>query len=498
MSRFRLDQIVPTLAGTWLQRPEPFDPEMGFEGVGIDTRENLKDFLFLAIRGERTDGHAYLAEAARAGATLLVVEREVDPGEIPPGVGVLKVDRTRAALVRLARAHRRSLTTTKVIAVTGSAGKTTTKRLIQSVLAPHFAGTCAPRSFNNDIGVPLTLLAASPRDRYVLVEIGTNAPGEIGRLAQLAEPDIAVITMIGHSHLEGLGSIEAVIREKAAILNHLREEGWAIINADCPALRDYLKPVENTILFGEADDGDLRLTDRGEADGAWWFRINDRTRFRLALPGRHNALNALAVVAVARRMGLNEGQIDEGLGSATAEKMRFARERVGGIDLFNDAYNANPESMASALETFAELTTDAPRRIVVLGDMLELGDHARVLHEELGEKLMNLHRGAPIDRFVLIGPAMHAAADVLAQYGMIDRLDYFGACGESTRERVAALIEPGDAVLLKGSRGMALERIADRLVSKNAGDREVTLSGSSPLAPADGSTSQSSHSPRES
>ena len=461
MSRFRLDQLVTTLAGTWLQRPEPFDPEAGFEGVGIDSRENLKEFVFLAIRGERTDGHAYLTAAARAGATLLVVEREVDLREIPPAVGVMKVDRTRAALVRLARAHRRSLKTTKVIAVTGSAGKTTTKRLIQSVLAPHLTGTCAPRSFNNDIGVPLTLLGASPRDRYVLVEIGTNAPGEIARLAQLAEPDIAVITMIGHSHLEGLGSVEAVIREKAAILNHLREEGWAIVNADCPQLRGYLKPVENTVLFGEAEDGDLRLTDRGEADGGWWFRINDRTRFRLALPGRHNAVNALAVVAVARRMGLNEPQIDEGLSRATAEEMRFVRQRVGGIDLFNDAYNANPESMAAALETFVELTADAARRIVVLGDMLELGDQARQLHAELGERLIRLHRRAPIARLILIGSAMRAAADALAEAGLSDRLDYLDALNERATRRIAESFERGDAVLVKGSRGMALERIVD-------------------------------------
>ncbi|TVQ51191.1 MAG: UDP-N-acetylmuramoyl-tripeptide--D-alanyl-D-alanine ligase [Phycisphaerales bacterium] len=463
MSRFRLDQMMPTLAGTWLQRPEPFDPEMGFEGVGIDSRENLKDYVFLAIKGERTDGHAYLSAAARAGATLLVVEREVDLSDLPPAVGVLKVDRTRAALVRLARAHRRSLTTTKVIAVTGSAGKTTTKRLLQSVLAPQFAGTCAPRSFNNDIGVPLTLLGASPRDRYVLVEIGTNAPGEISRLAQLAEPDIGVITMIGHSHLEGLGSVAAVIREKAAILNHLREDGWAIINADCPGLRDYLKPVENTILFGEAEDGDLRLTDRGEADGGWWFRINDRTRFRLALPGRHNAVNALAVVAVARRMGLNEQQIDEGLSRATAEQMRFVRQRVAGIDLFNDAYNANPESMVAALDTFVELTSDASRRILVLGDMLELGDQTRMLHAELGERLIKLHRSAPIARSILIGSAMHAAAEVLTEAGMSDRLEYIGELDQQAAARIAASFESGDAVLLKGSRGMALERIVDEM-----------------------------------
>ncbi|MHC4992330.1 MAG: UDP-N-acetylmuramoyl-tripeptide--D-alanyl-D-alanine ligase, partial [Planctomycetota bacterium] len=355
MSFFDAETLRSVTAGRWLQRPAD---GVEFDGVGIDTREVLRGRIFFAIRGERHDGHDFLPKAVEQGALLLVVGRAPDP--LPPEpVGVLLVDDPRRALGRVAKAYRRTLGGTRVVAITGSVGKTTTKNLIDAVLGSTLRGRTAPRSYNNDIGVPLTVLGAQPTDQYLLAEIGTSGPGEIGRLGQICEPEVAVLTMAGRGHLEGLGSVDAVAREKLSLAACLRPGGLAVVNADSPPLRGALKTTRNVVLYGEAPDANLRLTDRGAEGDHWWFEINHRHRYPLMLPGRHNAVNAVAAVAVGRRFGLDDETIAEGLRSAEAPPMRLSRPSSGRCLIFNDAYNANPESMDAALDTFLELSTDA-------------------------------------------------------------------------------------------------------------------------------------------
>jgi UDP-N-acetylmuramoyl-tripeptide--D-alanyl-D-alanine ligase len=208
---FEVEQIRSACSAKWLQKPDKL-PHV--KAVGIDSREDLTHKAFIAIKGDTHDGHDHVAQAIERGAQLLIIESaRAKSLRVPPGIAMMHVASTRAALGRIAHAYRQSLRGTKVIAVTGSSGKTTTKRLIHGVLATTHSGVSSPKSFNNDIGVPLTLLSAKSSDRFAVVEIGTNAPGEIADLARIAAPDIAVITMIGRSHLEGLGSIEGVARE---------------------------------------------------------------------------------------------------------------------------------------------------------------------------------------------------------------------------------------------------------------------------------------------
>jgi UDP-N-acetylmuramoyl-tripeptide--D-alanyl-D-alanine ligase len=461
MSFFAGDNLRAIISGRWLQRPADVDDPAG---VGTDTRQDLKGKVFIAIRGEHFDGHDYLAQAADRGAMMAIVEHSMPAADLPGAMGLLLVSDTRRALARMALAYRRSLSAAKVIAITGSSGKTTTKRLIDAVLSGALPGRAAPKSFNNDIGVPLTILGARPQDRYLVVEIGTNAPGEVGHLARIAEPDIAVITNIGRAHLEGFGSIEAIAREKASLLSHLSPDGTAVINADTPHLAPYVRAVPTAIRFGESAEADLRLTARGRhvpAQRGGWFEVNGRLRFDLSLPGRHNAINALAAVAIGRRFALEDGQISAALAAVEPEPMRMVEQHVAGLVFYNDTYNANPDSVAAALETFIEVAADAPRRVVILGDMLELGNAGPDLHREVGRRILDLDRQVRIDHALLIGPLAAHIADVLSGAWPPSRFSVVRAMNEKAQRLAARLLQPGDTVLVKASRGLGLERLVE-------------------------------------
>jgi UDP-N-acetylmuramoyl-tripeptide--D-alanyl-D-alanine ligase len=446
--------------GQWFAPPPR---EIEFAGVGTDTRSDLRDRIFFALRGELHDGHGFLEAARGAGAAALVVDRDVN-AEIRAGAAVLRVADTRRALADLARAYRRTLTAAKVFAITGSAGKTTTKHLLHEILRTRFAGSCAVKSFNNDVGVPLTILSARPDDRYLVVEAGTNAPGEIAALASIIQPHTGVITSIGRSHLEGLGSVEGVAREKSALLHALPADGLAIVPAPCPALEEFLHDVDARVLrVGTARDADMRLTGRGECEGGWWWLEIDRDRrFNIRLPGEHNALNAMLAIAAAHQLGLCDDEIAEALASASPPDMRMTRANIAGIEFFNDAYNANPDSMIASLAAFAESARDAPRRIVVLGDMLELGRDSASLHAEVGRFIADNRDRMGINGVVLVGTLSTGYLEGLA--GAFDReevLELADASSARAAEALSDFLATGDAVLLKGSRRMGLERFID-------------------------------------
>lgn len=472
MTFFEIENLRSVISAKWLRRPAEGARGAALTGIGIDSREDLAGRAFVAIKGATHDGHEFLPAAVESRAGLLIVERLPAPSieslPLPPHVGVMLVESTRKALAKLALAYRRALRGTKVIAVTGSAGKTTTKRLIDGVLSRGggMQGTASPKSFNNDIGLPLTILQARLSDKYLLVEIGTNATGEIAQLAAIAEPDIAVITCIGRAHLEGLGSLEAIAKEKAAILTHLQPDGVAILNADAPLLRSHFKLAKHRVLFGESQDAELRLTNRGavahnhtDSNDNYWFEINSRHRFNLSLPGKHNAMNAMAAVAVGRRMGLDDDLITIGLESVEPAAMRLLPQMIGPVMLLNDAYNANPDSMIAAIDTFAELSASAARRIILLGDMLELGPSGPQLHREIGQHIVRLDVTTRIHHVVAIGDLCAFTASEITRTWSNDRVTVFAAAHEEAANCVAKLLKPGDAILMKGSRGMGLERL---------------------------------------
>lgn len=468
MSFFLPSNVQRVLHGRWLSAPLSDRP---MQGVGIDTRADLTNRVYFAIRGDNHDGHSFLQHAANAGAAMLIVDR--DDVAIPTKTSVLLVADTRVALAQLAAAYRATFTTTQVIGVLGSVGKTTTKRLIHSVLSQSLLGSASPKSFNNDIGVPLTLLAAQPHHDYVVVEIGTNHPGEIATLSAIARPDVAVITRIGYEHLEGLGSLEGVAREECAVLPFIKPGGLAILDADSPLLHQYAADAPCSVRwFGAGEAADLRLVDRTTDTAQHEFTCLNTVdpnaaprRFPLALLGRHNALNALAAIFVAEYFAIDDAAIAAGLAAATPADMRLSPQTINGVVILNDAYNANFDSMRAALDTFAELAASADRRIIVLGDMLELGNAGPGLHRDLAAPVMALDSAQPLAHLVLIGPLMASLVELLRDWPISKRLIHHHALDEAALNDICNLIQPGDIVLLKGSRGMKLERIAERLAT---------------------------------
>lgn len=467
MTFWRAETIKSAVGGAWLARQDASKRPLT-EGVSTDSRAVKPGQVFIALRGEKHDAHAYLADVVKAGAAMLIIDRPetlATSGAAEAGVGVLHVPDSGAALLRLGGVYRKSLETTRVIAVGGSNGKTTTCRLVEQLLGGTLRGTASPKSFNNAIGVPLTVLGAKRSDQYLLCEVGTNAPGEIAPLADLVSPDIAVITSIGREHLEGLGSIEGVIKEEVTLLASLRAGGLAVINADTPALVEAARsilvklPQRSIVTFGFSAGADIRITAVEVSDRGTRFTLNERESFFVPLIGRHNALNAAAAIAVARRMGVPSDVIEAALAKANGAPMRLERREVSGVVFVNDAYNANPESMIAAIRTFAEVGASG-RRVLILGDMLELGGHAPELHREVGEVLAR--EGTP-DLLVLVGNHAAGIGERAQRVMSSDRVVYVPDAGAASAGAIAAMLNAGDMVLLKGSRGMGLERIMEAM-----------------------------------
>ena len=456
MSFWTPESIRAAVGGTYIARDQAVSLA---GGVSIDTRTLKPGQIFAAFKGEHADGHTYLHAARKAGSTLALVERGRDlPEPAPEGMTIIEVDSTRAALGKLARAYRRTLTSTRVVAVTGSNGKTTTVRLIDQVLGSQLRGSASIKSFNNDIGLPLTILAAKPTDQYVVCEAGMSSPGEIAYLAQIASPDIAVITSIGRAHLEKLGSQQAIAREKASLLQGLSPGGLGVVPAGAPDLEEFLRADVSYVRFGVDQDADLRVMEIESHAKGVRFATNGGQRYELPLLGAHNALNAAAAIAVARRLGLSETQIAEALRSARGAEMRLDRRTIAGIDVINDAYNANPDSVLAAVRAMGGLMNGAERRVLVLGEMLELGPAGPGLHEEIGRAVAETIRaGSGPDFVVLVGElARHAQEPIAAELGdQAVVLEPKTGDGRSIAER----FRPGDAVLIKGSRSVGLERV---------------------------------------
>ncbi|MDX2146201.1 MAG: UDP-N-acetylmuramoyl-tripeptide--D-alanyl-D-alanine ligase [Planctomycetota bacterium] len=500
MSFWTLDSIKSIVGGTWICRPESLAEriaagETPLGGVSTDTRTIRPGNVFFALRGDRFDGTAFVAAAARGGAPLAIVNPHDGPGESHPvlaalepearaSMGVLVApDDTGAALLRLAGAYRKTLEGTRVIAVGGSNGKTTTTQLIHAVLGEQFRGSASIKSFNNAVGVPLTIFGARKGDQYLVCEVGTNAPGELATLASVIAPDIAVITSIGREHLEGLGSLAGVAREEASLLSFLRPGGVAIVPADAPELGDAIRVLAigegarapTFVRFGVGEQADLRVTSveasRSPETPGVRFQLNGRFWYQIPLVGEHNALNAAAAIGVARRLGMVQADIERGLLSARGPAMRMELRSAtfagGELRVLNDAYNANPDSMLAAIRTLATLGAGATRRVAILGDMLELGPSSRELHAEIGRAIAS---SGTADLCVFVGEHMQHAAAIVRTTSPQTRVVNVPSSEPAEVALMLRELRPGDFVLLKGSRRMALERV---LVAIEADGREA-------------------------
>ena len=425
------------------------------QAVCTDTREIAPNSLFVALRGESFDGHAYLAQAAAGGAVAALVDRDVPA---VAGLALIRVDDARRAMGRLATAVRRRFKGT-VIAVAGSNGKTGTKHLIHAALSSTLRGSMSPKSFNNDVGVPVTLFAADPADDFVVLEMGTNHPGEIAHLSRMAEPDVAVVTNIGAEHLEFFGDEEGVARENAQVTAGMPLRGTVYVNEDDGWL---LNSDREEITFGLTGNADVQAGDVAcGADGVgftavWDSRDAPRQPFFIPLLGRHTAANALAAILVGRRLGVPMDDIRRGLSTVTGPAMRLQVEQAGPVTVLNDAYNANPTSMAAALDTLRDLTT-AGRRVAVLGDMLEMGDAAAAGHADVGRRAA----AAGVDVLVCVGPLSAGTAAAAKDAGL--PVVWHVLTTTEAAAAVPPLLRAGDLVLLKASRGIRLERVADAI-----------------------------------
>jgi len=331
-----------------------------------------------------------------------------------PNVALIQVPDTRKALGKLAT-YARQQYKAKVIGVAGSNGKTSTKHLIDAALRMRLSGSISPKSFNNDIGVPLTIFPADPNQDYLVLEMGTNHHGEIKVLSDMAQPDIGVITNCGAEHLEGLDDLLGVRRENAHLISGLRKNGLLVVNGDDPdliaAIGDYKGKV---ITFGFGTGNNLFATDILCGPSGTEFSLNDsRHRFFIPMLGKHSACNALAAIAVAKRLGVPEEEIIEGLAHSDGPEMRLQLQPVGNVTVLNDAYNANPNSMRAAIETAAGLTMSG-RRIAVLGDMRELGRSSERYHREIGQFAANQGQ---FDLLFCVGAQCKFVAEAALQAG---------------------------------------------------------------------------------
>ncbi|MBI2206164.1 MAG: UDP-N-acetylmuramoyl-tripeptide--D-alanyl-D-alanine ligase [Candidatus Rokubacteria bacterium] len=384
------------------------------------------------------------------------------PDDVPAGVPLVMVEDTTKALGSLAAWHRARFDV-PVVAVTGSNGKTTTKEMIAGVLGTRWR-THRPRSsFNNQWGLPLTLFALGPEHDALVVEIGANQPGEIAYLAGLARPTVSVVTTVAAVHTEFFRTLDGVRDEKAALVRALASDGFAVLNADDPRVASMARDTSATVVtYGRAPSARVRATDERDEPGGVSFTLHadgGRAPAALAFAGRHNVGNALAAAGVGVALGFSLEEIASGLAAARPVAGRCVWKAAADVRILDDTYNANPVSVAAALDTVAAHRGDS-RLILVLGDMLELGDIADEAHRELGRRV------AAMGAAHFIGVGRHAALAVEAARaaGFADARQ--ATTFEDTMAELLKQVAPGDVVLVKGSRGMRMERVVDALVAR--------------------------------
>ncbi len=442
----RLSEMVRACRGDIISG----DPSQTVSSVSIDTRTIKPGALFVAIKGARFDGHRFAARAVERGATAVIVSRRVRL----KGAAVIQVDDTVRALGQIAACHRRNFSGT-IIAVTGSAGKTSTRKMIAAVLKEKYRVLQSARSENNWIGVPLTLLKLTPEHEIAVVEAGTNQPGDMPWLARIIRPDIVIFTNIGDSHLEKLKSRAGVYREKISLAKKVATGGKILYNADDEILRRIPAAGLAAVARGFSIDAassyrarNISVSDQGHA----LFTVNGQA-YSLPSSGRHHIYNALAAIACARLLRVPPVKVAKALAGAMPDDNRGRLLKTqGGVWILDDTYNANPLSFQRALEALSAITV-AKRRLVVGGDMLELGESARRLHEDLGRQMA----AADVDIFLGIGSKIRFTAQSFDRFRPLAVSSHYNSVAALHR-CLGRMVRRGDVVLVKGSRSMRMER----------------------------------------
>ena len=423
-------------------------------GVSIDSRTVLQGQLFVAIRGKRFDGNEFVAEALARGAAAAVVENGPVSGAVGGAKPVWKVPDTLEALGRLARFHRDRFQT-DLAAITGSSGKSTVKTMLAHLLCADREVLATPGTQNNRIGVPLTLFRLEETHRAVVLEMGTNQWGEIRALTEIARPTLGVVTNIGPAHLETFGDLNGVLREKAALWEAMEPQAPLVLNGDDPLLRQAGRGMRRKIIwFGCGPESDLRAADVHLEPFGSTCRINGRWMLRLPLPGQHNVINALAALACAQILGVDPEDAVARLESVSSLPGRLTCLERDGLLILDDSYNANPASLSAALKVLEGIRRPG-RKVMVLGDMLELGAQSEALHAQAGRWVVE----SKADALITVGRLAQRALAAAWEAGLPSGAGRSFDAPEQAGDFLAGFLRPGDALLLKGSRGVQMERV---------------------------------------
>src|SRR6184192_1140842 len=431
------------------------DARVVIKKVSTDSRTLKRGQLFVALRGENFDGHNFVEATARKGAAGAMVESNWE-GKVPENFPLIRSRDTLQAYQALAANYRKSLPL-RVVAITGSNGKTSTKDFTAAVLSRRFRVTKTQGNFNNHVGLPRTMLEATSQDEVAVWEIGMNHPGEVAVLAKLAAPDAAIITNIGTAHIEFMGSREAIAAEKGALAQAVGPEGTVILNADDPFSKSIAPSTSAKVILAGTTEGTVRAIEITQSANGTDFTILEgahRCRAQLPVPGLHMVQNALLGVAAGRIFGLSLEECAAGLAADPLTKARLQIKEIHGVQFIDDSYNANPDSMKAALRTLVELDTDG-KRIAVLGEMRELGDESERGHREVGETAAVLK----VDQLIAIGDIAAAIADAAGQAGL--RKTTIVKSTSEAAEVLGEIAAPGDLVLIKGSRAARTEEVIE-------------------------------------
>lgn len=422
--------------------------------ISINSRTIKKGETFIAIKGAAFDGHDFVGEAFKRGASKAIISRGVRVASKYKN-RLIKVKDTVEALGEIAKSHRARFKI-PVIAITGSNGKTTAKDMAYAVLSAKYRVLKNETSKNNLIGLPLTLLKLRRKHQVAVVEMGMNRRGEIAKLSKIAKPQIGVITNIGPAHLEFLGKLKNVFAAKSELLRGLSAGDTAILNKDDRYLSHIKRLKCRRIYFGIEKDCAFRAKNLAHKGNRWFFSLG-RKRFELSPLGKHNIYNALVAIALARQFGVDFTTIGKRLKLfKKAPPMRLEFKNIRGLEILDDSYNSNPLSMERALDTLAGYDTKG-RRIIVSGDMAELGKRAKVLHEEIGRKIAN----TPADFLITLGPLSKFTKNGASKNGMSGL--YHAESHDDAADFLKKTAKRGDVVLVKGSRAMQMEKVVKGL-----------------------------------
>lgn len=447
MELMTLENLTKAINGAMLKG----DKNTEVSNVIIDSRENGQEAVFFAIKGDNTDGHFYIDQAIKNKVKAIVIHNDINIENVD--TAVIKVNNTTDALLDLA-GYYKSLFSVPVIAITGSCGKTTTKDIIASVLSEKYRTLKTQGNFNNQTGLPLTIFNLNKEHQMAVLEMGMGNAGDIYSMAKRINPDIAVITNIGYSHIEYLKTRENILKAKLEITSFFDNENVAILNADDDYLKNINSDVYKIYKIG-IHNGDIKAEDIVEDNNGITFKVNNE-RYTFPLIGQHNIYNCLYAITVAKLFNLKKEDIQRGFDHFIPSKNRMDIKEYNGITIINDVYNSNPHAAKAALQVLKKMKNNG-RKIAVLADMLELGEHSKSLHEELGDYAAKCE----IDMLITVGKHAEFISKKATAEGM-KNVAYFSD-NDSAANYLKSIIKPQDLILFKGSRGMKMELIIDAL-----------------------------------